>query len=89
MENDLREVDVPADGEKTTVDDDAIHNAAQPSAMSIDLRTMQGNHRIPWVGVVPATAVMAVVDDDGYLIPLCTSADLLRAFKTIWRATKD
>ena len=31
---------------------------------------------------------MAVVNDDGYLIPLCISGDLLRAFKTIWHATE-
>jgi hypothetical protein len=32
---------------------------------------------------------MAVVGDDGFLVPLCASADLLRVFKTIWRGTED
>jgi hypothetical protein len=42
-----------------------------------------------WVGSLPLSShgVMAVIDDNGYLIPLCTAADLLRACKTIWRAT--
>jgi len=58
--------------------------------MSKNLTPMQNNHRMPWIGAMshPGTAVMAVVDDDGYLIPLCISGDLSRAFKTIWHATE-
>ena len=46
--------------------------------------------RIPRTGEItrPTPAVMAVVDSEGYLVPLQTPGDLLRAFKTIWRATE-
>jgi hypothetical protein len=33
--------------------------------------------------------VMAVVNEDGYLVPVWTAGDLLRACKIIWQATKD
>jgi hypothetical protein len=90
MTSDIRAVSV-SDSEVTTGDDAAIHNAAELSSMTKNFAPTQTNHRIPWIGAMPhpRTAVMAVVDDDGYLIPLCTSADLLRAFKTIWRVTED
>jgi hypothetical protein len=46
---------------------------------------------------LPATAIplaspammMAVVDADGYLIPLCTAGDLLRLCKVAWNAERD
>jgi hypothetical protein len=31
----------------------------------------------------------AVVDENGYLIPVCTAYDLLRAYKYFWRASQD
>jgi hypothetical protein len=34
-------------------------------------------------------ALMAVVDDNGYLIPVCTAFDLLRGCKFFWRASQD
>ena len=34
-------------------------------------------------------SVMAVMDDNGYLMPLCTAADLLRWCKAAWRAELD
>ncbi|HEY7217574.1 MAG TPA: hypothetical protein VH985_04210 [Candidatus Binatia bacterium] len=34
-------------------------------------------------------ALMAVVDDNGYLIPICTAFDLLRGCKYFWRASLD
>jgi hypothetical protein len=43
---------------------------------------------LPWVGSLPrgSFGLMAVVDEDGYLVPLCTAGDLLRACKIIWQA---
>lgn len=40
---------------------------------------------------LPSTSlsVMAIVDDNGYLMPLCTTADLLRWCKAAWRAELD
>lgn len=41
------------------------------------------------IGDNPAAAdEMIGVDRDGYLVRLQTAGDLLRAFKTIWRATE-
>lgn len=34
-------------------------------------------------------ALMAVVDDNGYLIPICTAFDLLRGCKYFCRASQD
>jgi hypothetical protein len=36
---------------------------------------------------VSRAALMAVVDDGGYLIPICTAFDLLRGCKHFWRAS--
>ena len=33
-------------------------------------------------------SVLAVVDDDGYMVPLFTAADLLRGCRAIWKATQ-
>ena len=33
--------------------------------------------------------LIAVVDESGYLVPVCTAGDLLRVFKNIWRASQD
>lgn len=46
---------------------------------------------LPWTGVIPrfSYGVMAVVDQDGYLVPVFTAGDLLRACKMIWQATED
>ena len=46
---------------------------------------------LPWIGSMPRSSfgVMAVVNEDGYLVPVCTAGDLLRACKIIWQATED
>jgi hypothetical protein len=42
---------------------------------------------LPWIGSLPRSnfGVMAVVDEEGYLIPLWTAGDLLRACKILWQ----
>jgi hypothetical protein len=35
-----------------------------------------------------AAALIAVIDESGCLVPLCTPGDLLRAFKNFWRASQ-
>jgi hypothetical protein len=46
---------------------------------------------LPWIGAMPRPnyGVMAVVNEDGYLVPVYTAGDLLRACKIIWQATSD
>ena len=43
--------------------------------------------RIPWIGSLrnPRVGPMVVLDDSGYLVPLCTAGDLLRGFKSLWQ----
>ncbi|HEX7230375.1 MAG TPA: hypothetical protein VF452_08270 [Candidatus Binatia bacterium] len=42
----------------------------------------------PWIGALTGScySVMAVVNEEGYLVPVCTAGDLLRACKIIWQA---
>ena len=40
------------------------------------------------VMVQAGRSVLAVVDDDGYMVPLFTAADLLRGYRAIWKATQ-
>ena len=46
---------------------------------------------LPWIGALsnPHVVTMLVVNDSGYLVPLCTAADLLRGCKMIWHQTQD
>ncbi|MGE5219483.1 MAG: hypothetical protein ACM3SP_20990 [Chloroflexota bacterium] len=43
--------------------------------------------RIPWIGDLrnPGIGPMVVLDDRGFLVPLCTAGDLLRGFRSLWR----
>ena len=43
------------------------------------------------MGVMPRSSysVMAVVNEDGYLVPVCTAGDLLRGCKIFWQASED
>jgi hypothetical protein len=87
MENDIRD-NPGANDEMTTVDGAASLDPANPKSTSV--ASPQTADRIPWVGeIAQPTAVMAVVDSNGHLVPLHTAGDLLRAFKTIWHATED
>ena len=47
--------------------------------------------RLPWIGALPNPHVgaMVVLNDNGYLVPLCTAGDLLRGCKYYWRAAQD
>ena len=46
---------------------------------------------LPWIGALPNPRLgpMVVVNDGGYLVPLCTAADLLRGCRFFWRRTLD
>lgn len=88
MKNDIRD-NPAADDEMTTVEGAAsMDPAKRDSTNSVGA---QAADRLLWAGKLaqPATAVIAVVDKDGYLVPLHTAGDLLRAFKTIWSVGED
>ena len=44
---------------------------------------------LPWIGALPNPHIgpMVVLNDSGYLVPLCTAGDLLRGCKYFWRAS--
>jgi len=47
--------------------------------------------RLPWIGTLenPRSAPMVVLNESGYLVPLLTAADLLRACKYFWQRSQD
>ena len=46
---------------------------------------------LPWIGALPNPRLgpMVVVNDGGYLVPLCTVGDLVRGCRYFWRRTLD
>ena len=68
------------------------HDPATSSVLPITPENTATAQRrsLPWIGAIPRTSfgVMAVVNEDGYLVPVCTANDLLRACKIIWRASE-
>ena len=46
---------------------------------------------LPWIGALPNPRVgsMVVINDGGYLVPLCTAGDLLRGCRFFWRTSQD
>ena len=46
---------------------------------------------LPWIGALPNPRLgpMVVVDESGYLVPLCTAGDLLRGFRMLWRISRE
>lgn len=60
-----------------------------PTEQSEQIRSM---HAPPCSAVMmpgSRAALMAVVDENGYLIPVFTANDLLRRCKSFWRASQD
>ena len=47
--------------------------------------------RLPWIGELhnPRVVRMLVVNDNGYLVPLATAGDFLRACRYFWHRTQD
>ena len=46
---------------------------------------------LPWIGALPNPRLgpMVVVNDGGYLVPLCTVGDLVRGCRYFWRRALD
>jgi hypothetical protein len=76
---------LPLDIEQT------VHeNVAPPEyCASAPREAVTGSPRLV-LGNLPHTSVsvMVVIDDNGYLMPVCTAGDLLRWCKTAWRAAQ-
>ena len=47
--------------------------------------------RLPWIGALcnPRLGPIVVVDESGYLVPLCTASDLLRGCRFFWHRSQD
>ena len=48
---------------------------------------VENRERLPWIGALPNLQVgpMAVLNDRGGLVPLCTANDLLLVCRYLWR----
>ena len=46
---------------------------------------------LPWIGALPNPRLgpMVVIDESGYLVPICTAGDLLRGFRMLWRISRE
>jgi len=46
---------------------------------------------LPWIGALsnPGLGPMLVINDSGYLVPLCNAGDLLRGCRYFWRNSRD
>ena len=72
-----------------------VHESAEaPVAESTLANARQGSSANPLrlsgaiVMLPPGRSVLAVVDEDGYMVPLFTAADLLRGCRAMWKATQ-
>jgi hypothetical protein len=47
--------------------------------------------RLPWIGALsnPRLGPMLVLNESGYLVPLCTAGDLLRGCRSFWHRSQD
>ena len=47
--------------------------------------------RLPWIGALrnPRLGPMLVVNESGYLVPLCTASELLRGCRYFWHRSQD
>lgn len=46
---------------------------------------------LPWIGALrnPRLGPMLVVNENGYLVPLCTASELLRGCRYFWHRSQD
>lgn len=60
--------------------------AAQEASEGLSFR-----ERLPWIGALsnPRLGPMLVVNESGYLVPLCTAGDLLRGCRSFWHRSQD
>jgi hypothetical protein len=68
-----------------------VSDTTEPSVLADNREAASGHERIPWIGALrnPRLGPMVVLDDNGYLVPLCTASDLLRGCRYFWRASQD
>ena len=62
--------------------------------LAVDREGIEGpsfRERLPWIGALrnPRLGPIVVVDESGYLVPLCTASDLLRGCRYFWHRSQD
>jgi hypothetical protein len=77
------------------INEELTHQNGEEPSETLSLVSEQAEDRIdrkPAYATFPAgttaVSVFAVVDANGYLIPIFTAADLLREFKALWKAAQ-
>lgn len=62
---------------------------AESISVAENLQTAPVRERIPSVGLLSEFRLgpIAVLDENGLLVPLCTSVDLLRGCRSFWRGS--
>ena len=65
--------------------------AAELAAAGAPSEAHPAHGPLPWIGALrnPRVGPMVVLDDSGYLVPLCTAGDLLRGCRYFWRASPE
>ena len=63
--------------------------AAQSATVGTHPEAVTAHQPLPWIGALanPRIGPMVVLNESGYLVPLCTAGDLLRGCKYFWRAS--
>jgi len=70
----------------TTFNGDPGPAEASPGTIEQPKEPVVREH-LPWIGALPNPQVgpMVVLNESGYLVPLCTVSDLLRGCRYFWR----
>jgi hypothetical protein len=80
---DSKEIDI----ETGATERDGGAGLVEESAVDNDKRQNESSYgNLPWIGALPNPQVgpMVVLNENGYLIPLCTASDLLRGCRYFW-----
>ena len=66
-----------------------VDDAAELATASEPSEEHRAHAPLPWIGALPNFRVgpMVVINDGGYLVPLCTAEDLLRGCRYFWRTS--
>jgi hypothetical protein len=82
---DCKEIDIATGATERDEDPGRV----EESTVDTDKRRNESNYgSLPWIGALtnPQVGPMVVLNDSGYLIPLCTASDLLRGCRYFWHS---
>jgi hypothetical protein len=72
-------------------EDAATEGRAETAVETVLVEERRSHAPLPWIGSLPNPRLgpMLVINDNGYLVPLCTAGDLLRGCRYFWGATRN